>query len=401
MRVSSNRTNLTSRALRILAVFAACFAVTGAVAFAASQSQLNSLNQKIGSKQSQLGKTKGREKVLVSEVAKYTDKINGLQGKINPLQSRWNVLQADFQKSKTVLNQTQSELRQETARLTKLKKRLDVSETKLAARLRELYVVQKPSLISVVLNAKGFSDLLERGEFLSRIGAQDKRIITTVSDAKKDSQATEKKLATLEAKQSEVTEKIQARKTEVEDVKLKLESARDDVAAVRRERGKVLSNVRATRKEQEEDLAEMQKQQSNIQAKLAGVDPGTIKKGSGSLIWPTSAGQVTSPFGMRWGRLHAGIDIAIPVGTPLHAVDDGTVAISGSVGGYGLYICINHGNNFSSCYGHNSSLKVSVGQHVSKGQIISLSGNTGNSTGPHLHFETRVGGTPQNPMNYL
>ncbi len=122
----------------------------------------------------------------------------------------------------------------------------------------------------------------------------------------------------------------------------------------------------------------------------------------------TSYGQVLARGGVLvaddlalYATAGYGIDLGVPTGTPVHAAEDGTVAIAGWVGGYGNYICINHGGGFSTCYGHNSRLGVSVGQRVSKGQVIAASGNTGNSTGPHIHFETRVNGVQKDPMGYL
>jgi murein DD-endopeptidase MepM/ murein hydrolase activator NlpD len=144
-----------------------------------------------------------------------------------------------------------------------------------------------------------------------------------------------------------------------------------------------------------------------VQAQLAVAQNGTpsanagpIRPGSGGLIWPVN-GPIVSPFGMRWGRLHAGVDIAVPSGTPVHAAQSGRVIIAGSVGGYGNYICIAHGGSLSTCYGHNSSLGVSQGQSVKQGQVISSSGCTGHCFGPHVHFETRINGSPVDPMGYL
>ena len=112
-------------------------------------------------------------------------------------------------------------------------------------------------------------------------------------------------------------------------------------------------------------------------------------------------GTIVSPFGMRWGRLHAGVDIAVPSGTPVHASQAGTVRIAGWVSGYGNYVCVQHTGSLSTCYGHNTSLAVHVGQSVSRGQVISSSGCTGHCFGPHVHFETRINGTPVDPMSYL
>jgi murein DD-endopeptidase MepM/ murein hydrolase activator NlpD len=104
---------------------------------------------------------------------------------------------------------------------------------------------------------------------------------------------------------------------------------------------------------------------------------------------------------MRWGRLHAGIDIAAPTGTPIRAADGGTVQLAGWQGGYGNYTCIGHGGGVSTCYAHQSSIGVRGGQNVSQGQVIGAVGSTGNSTGPHLHFEVRINGSPVDPMGYL
>ena len=104
---------------------------------------------------------------------------------------------------------------------------------------------------------------------------------------------------------------------------------------------------------------------------------------------------------MRWGRLHAGVDIAVPSGTPVRASKAGKVLIAGWVSGYGNYTCIGHGGGLSTCYGHQTSIGTSVGTSVSQGQVIGSSGCTGHCFGPHVHFETRINGAPVNPMGYL
>jgi murein DD-endopeptidase MepM/ murein hydrolase activator NlpD len=132
----------------------------------------------------------------------------------------------------------------------------------------------------------------------------------------------------------------------------------------------------------------------------AGVTYGTGLDGSGRLIWPLS-GPLTSPFGQRWGRLHAGIDISAPGGTPIRAADSGRVALAGWQGGYGLYTCVRHTSALSTCYAHQSRLGTSPGAAVRQGQVIGYVGNTGHSFGNHLHFETWVRGRPVDPMGFL
>ena len=127
---------------------------------------------------------------------------------------------------------------------------------------------------------------------------------------------------------------------------------------------------------------------------------GNGRVSGAGLIWP-AGGPVTSPFGYRWGKLHAGIDIGCGYGTPIHAAKAGTVIFAGQMSGYGNVVVIDHGGGFSTLYGHQSRIAVHDGQDVAQGQVIGYSGNTGHSTGPHLHFETRVSGNPQNPRQYL
>lgn len=128
----------------------------------------------------------------------------------------------------------------------------------------------------------------------------------------------------------------------------------------------------------------------------SSISESTSSKG----IWPCS-GSITSKFGRRWGRMHEGIDIGAPVGTNVYAFMSGTVIEAGWDGGYGRLVAIRHANGLVSYYGHNSKILVHVGETVKKGEHIAEVGSTGNSTGPHCHFEIRKNGTPVNPLNYL
>jgi murein DD-endopeptidase MepM/ murein hydrolase activator NlpD len=127
---------------------------------------------------------------------------------------------------------------------------------------------------------------------------------------------------------------------------------------------------------------------------------GTLPVGSGGLVWPV-AGSVVSPFGQRWGRLHAGVDIAVPAGTPIHAAQAGRVVVAGWTGGYGNYVCVQHTRALSSCYAHLSRYLTRAGAVVSQGEPIGLVGCTGHCFGDHLHFETWVRARPVDPMTFF
>jgi len=362
-----------------------------------------SIDSKIQRKQSEIEQKKDQEGVLTSTIEGYSQRIGALQGDIDTLTTRQVRVETDLAAKREELQGLQDGLRRERIRLTQLRAKLAESRAVLSDRLVALYKADKPDVVSVILESDGFADLLERAEFMERVSNQDGRIIDDVRDAKEASVAAEERLDRLEARQSEVTAIVAKRAAEIREIKDGLVTRQDGLEAVRSDKRQSLVSVRSDRHELETNLASLEKEQAKIAARLAGVNvqpAGAVRKGSGRFIWPVN-GTFTSPFGYRWGRLHAGIDIAVPEGTPIRAADGGTVAIAGWTGGYGNYTCVNHGGGVSTCYGHQSRIGVSVGQSVSQGQVIGYSGNTGNSTGPHVHFEVRIGGNPVDPMGYL
>ena len=359
------------------------------------------LQGKIDSTRSKIGRKKGTERVLSSDIAQYSHRIGVLEDRIGGLRNRQVALQSDLDAKRAELVRIQERLRSERARLARLRARLIVARRQLAVRLVELYKADRPDILSVVLNSDGFADLLERGEFIRRISEQDRRVINFVRDAKAEAEATEARLDRLERRQQRITAIVLVRRNEVARVKQQLIGTRVGYERTKQGKAAALQKVRSDRHELEEDLEAMEAQQSKIQARLSGsAGAGPIRHGSGRLIWPVN-GAFTSPFGTRWGRLHAGIDLAAPTGTPIRAADGGRVAIAGWVGGYGNYTCIQHTGSMSTCYGHQSRIGVSVGQSVSQGQVIGAVGSTGHSTGSHLHFEVRINGSPVDPMGYL
>jgi len=202
-------------------------------------------------------------------------------------------------------------------------------------------------------------------------------------------------LAKLENRQQRITSQVQSARNEVASVKYRLANARAAKADV-------LGNVRDERQDAQEDLAALHKEQARIEGTLNNGSNGGPVQGNGRFIWPVN-GPITSPFCERrsWESCHPGIDIGVGTGTPIHAAGSGTVALAGPAGGYGNYTCINHGGGISTCYGHQSQINVSVGQHVSQGEVIGLVGCTGLCFGAHLHFEVRINGSVTNPLNYL
>jgi murein DD-endopeptidase MepM/ murein hydrolase activator NlpD len=394
-----------SRRLGLLLVVAALpLALWGGLPLVSGAESPGRLQSKIDSARSKIEAHRGKERVLTTDISAATSRINTLQSDITQLQTKQVRLEADLQAKREELAQIQEDLRRERLRLARLRERLAEARVLLANRLVEIYKSDTPDVVTVVLEADGFRDLLERAEFMQRVSQEDARIIARVTKTKQETAASEARLEKLERRAQEVARAIEGQVQEVVAVKGNLVDRRNSFQSVRADKAALLASTRSSRQELEEHVDALEREQSAILAKLQGSSSpaaGPVQQGSGGLIWPVS-GPITGVFGeQRPGHLHAGIDIAAGTGTPIRAAASGRVAIAGWVGGYGNYTCIQHSGALSTCYGHQSSIGVSVGQSVSQGQVIGAVGNTGNSFGSHLHFETRINGAPVNPMGYL
>jgi murein DD-endopeptidase MepM/ murein hydrolase activator NlpD len=395
---------MTRRLGLLLVVAALPLALWGVLPMFSGAESPGSIQNRIDAKRNQIEQRKGRERVLTTDISAATHKINALQGDISQLQTKQVHLQGNLDAKRAELAQIQADLRRERLKLARLRDRLARARVLLAQRLVQSYKNDEPDLVTVVLESNGFRELLERAEFMKQVSHQDAVLIKRVTDAKAEATATAEHLDQLEQRAQAVAREIENQVTQVVQVKDSLISRRNQFASARADKASMLSTTRNSRHALEEDVAVLEKEQSAILARLQASAPSAppTQSSGGPMVWPVS-GPITSGFCERrsYEACHPGIDIAVPTGTPIHAAASGRVAIAGWVGGYGNYTCIQHSASLSSCYGHQSSIQVSVGQSVSQGQVIGLSGSTGNSTGPHVHFEVRINGAVTNPMNYL
>ena len=368
-----------------------------------------SLSERIEGKRAQVGAKKRKEGVLTTTIQRYDTRIRSLQGEVRSTQKRLSAVQSELDDSRAELLRVRDDLEVARDRLERARSELKASRRALGNRLVELYKADEPDALTVVLEADGFADLLERTDFLERISKQDSRIVERVRVLKERAERAEKLLADLEHRKQVAAEAILRRRDDIASTRDRLASAQGELRSARNGRRVVLAKVRRDRRRAQEDLAALEREQAKVRSTLAGAAPGAfapragagpIRRGSGRLIWPIN-GPLTSPFGMRWGRLHAGIDISAPSGTPIRAADSGRVVLLGFTGGYGNYTCVQHTSSMATCYAHQSGYNTSSGAGVRQGQVIGYVGNTGNSFGAHLHFEVRIGGSPVNPLGYL
>ncbi|MGH2897858.1 MAG: murein hydrolase activator EnvC family protein, partial [Solirubrobacteraceae bacterium] len=374
--------------------------------------QLSELQLRIDRARAKIGSKRGTERVLSSDITRYSRRIDRLRGKIGTLSARQRRIEVELELDRAELERLRSSLRRARARLVRLRKRVTETGTALSDRLVEIYKAPKPDVVTVILNSDGFADLIERGEFIKRISDQDRKIVAFARNAKADAIRAERRLDGLERRQQNVTAIAQKRRDDVSAIRMELVGTRVGYARTKAGKASALRRVRGQSAQLESNLDELEAASRRVAGELRAAqrrnnasapDAGPIKRGSGRLIFPVN-GPITSPFGPRWGRLHAGIDIPAPDGTPIRSADAGTVVLLqgvGASGGYGNYTCVQHTATMSTCYAHQSRLATSPGAQVEQGQVIGYVGNTGNSFGAHLHFEVRVNGTPVDPMGYL
>ncbi len=355
----------------------------------------------LGSVQARLAAARAKEARLTNQISDVTSQIRSLERKVGDVSQKLSVLERDLALHQRRLDRLNELFNFETERLNFLKRQYANVVRQLNLRMIDIYETRDPTLVEVILASKSFQDVLDQIHYLEAIARQDKRIAAAVAGARDQVHVARERTKTIRARVHSETQVVAVRTQQQRDVKSLLLAKQGSLAGKRkRQKGQLAT----TRKQEKAFIAEanaLAAQDASIRGQLAAAQGASDTTPSSSgLIWPVS-GPVTSPFGYRWGRLHAGIDIGAPYGTPIHAAASGTVALAGWNGGYGNYTCIDHGGGMATCYAHQSSYAVSSGAQVSQGQVIGYVGNTGHSFGAHLHFEVRINGNPVDPLGYL
>lgn len=393
---------------RLLGAAAALTALSVGAAAAFGQPSDAQLDRQISGTERKLEQGARTKRVLTGDLVRLSARVRGLDGRLDRITEQETKLTVRLSSARQRLERTQRRLRQERMRATSAQRALTRSRDALGTRLAERYKDGRPDLASIIIDAQSMRDAVERGSYLQRLAEQDQQLIRSADGARRRAVSAQKRLAGVARQRRADAALITAARAGVIRSRRSVAALESAARRARDERAALLRGVQERNAALREDLAEMQAQQASIRRKLDAqsaaapvpASGATQSAGSGVLISPID-GVLTSSFGSRWGRLHAGIDVAVPIGTPIKAAAGGRVAIAGVVSGYGNYTCIQHSASLSSCYAHQDSIAVSVGQQVQQGQVIGRSGNTGRSTGPHLHFEVRRSGTPVDPASYL
>ena len=344
--------------------------------------------------------------VLTEQLSAVAGRVRELEAGVAAQQTRLGVLEGTLARARSRLGTLDRTIAAQTADVVRLRGEYTVALARLEKRVRELYMTDELDALSFALGTSSFTDIIDNLELLGRIGRQDQRIAARVKQARDGVREARRKTRAARVEAARVEAVAASAAAEQQAVVSRLVASRDALVAARRDTSTALASIEEDRESVLEEIAALEEQSAELADRIrlsqqqSSTPPIVPPTGSGLLGWPVS-GPVTSGFGPRWGRMHEGIDIAVGTGTPVRAAGAGTVIYAGWLGGYGNLVVVDHGGGLSTAYAHNSSFASSLGQAVSAGEVVAYSGNTGNSSGPHVHFEVRVNGSAVDPLGYL
>ena len=372
----------------------------------------NKIQSKIDEAQSKIDALAGQKKETKEYISALDVKIQALKDKISTLKAEANELQGSINKVKGKIEKTENQIDDIQADIDAKQAEFDETFDEYCQRLRAMYVSGHASNLEVLLTSSDISSILTRSEMIKSVSKRDSDTLNGLMEKMNE---IEKEKASLEKKRIELNEdkdKLQSQKKELDSniatvnaSKSELDAQVSEANALMRKLNDQTAEYMETIEDNEDELAEIEAEIRRAQAANSGSMAGSTGSGahSGSLGYPTNSRRVSAGYpNYSSGRYHGGVDFPVPTGSPIYASASGTVIIAKNLNySYGHYLVVDHGNGLSTLYAHNSTLLVGVGDHVNKGQVIARSGSTGNSTGPHCHFEVRVNGTRVNPFNYL
>ena len=380
---------ILSSILALVLVFTGSYISCFSANAASYESQIKELEQKQAALKEQIDALQGdideQEKlksalqdqidVVQGQIDIYNDQIDSIQEKIDAMEAEKDAKEQEIQEKKDTF----------------------------LARIRAMYIAGNDSILTVLLGADDFADYLYQNELLASVTEYDNKVMDKLRDDI--------------AQINQLEKQMEAEQGEIESLRAVVDVKRAELGKNMKSLNAVINKLESQQSQLEFDVDEYQKEIEALEAKIEAAaqaakdqaNQGSIKYDGSQFLWPTPGYYyISSNYGYRWGRLHKGCDIAGSniYGKPIVAAADGVVSlVDYNAGGYGYYVMVNHGNsggnNYVTLYAHMSSQAAYVGKKVSKGDVIGYVGNTGRSTGPHLHFEIRVNGTAQNPLNFF
>lgn len=364
---------------------------------ATAQSRAKSPKKSVTTLKKDLRSVESEKKAIQSKIHATRRARTAVVADMQRVDAQLTELEDDVQQTTTNLRRAQQEQSQLSVQLKVEQGKLQSKKEVMRRRLRAMYMQPPGGVLSTVVKSRSLGDLAARREVYELIAKQDAELVEDVRDLRNEVQRRK-------ARQDALVDEIDTLRARQIGQQRNLRTARvrkaDYLVELREQEG----DLRDEYEELEQESREIENQ---IRAYLARTGGSRVPAFRGNLLMPIAGGRVGSGFGMRFhpilkrNRMHTGVDIGAGMGTPIRAAGPGVVISASYRGGYGNCVVIDHGGGLSTLYGHCSRLFVRAGQQVERGQKIAAVGSTGLSTGPHLHFETRINGRPVNPVGRL
>ncbi|HEY4695606.1 MAG TPA: peptidoglycan DD-metalloendopeptidase family protein [Candidatus Hydromicrobium sp.] len=349
----------------------------------------------------QIQKEREEAKEKIEEVKKtekqYINEVNQVEDQLLGALSELDGLNQKLAGAKSEVDKATIELVLKEEELKRIEDELEGKVKILNDRVTAIYKNGSGNIMEILLKAQNFLDFISKLKLMNIFAEKDTENILSIKEKRDATIGIKKSIIDLREEQKEY-------KSKVEKLVTQAEQKANEVEGIYNEKKSLLSKTTANKNALIQMEKQLEIQEAEVTRILESYKYGSAP--SGKFAWPV-AGRMISGFGNRYhpifgyNRFHSGIDLAAPYGTLVKAADGGQVVQAGYFGGYGYSIMLYHGGGFATWYAHLSSINVSMGQFVQRGQVIGLVGSTGWTTGPHLHFEVRINGGPQNPLAYL
>lgn len=349
--------------------------------------ELDNLIRQRQQKQQELSQTSQQIRTQKKQAVKVLNELASLDHKLDDVENQLTI-------TRTKLKQVSAEVDKVRGELVESEQRLSERTAILSVRVKDIFINGQVSYMEVLLNSRTFSEFITRFEFLRRIAKQDAELVSSIEAERRE--IADRK-ADLEKKLAE-TKRLETLKA----------AQQGNLERVMVDRENKLKEIRSKQAYLEAEYEQLERESKALEQIIRQKTKGSGAKGTGQLIWPVPGySRISSPYGWRMHpilkerKMHTGIDIPAPSGKSVVAADSGTVIYVGWMNGYGKVVVLDHGSGRTTLYAHLSAQLVGEGKAVAKGDVIAKVGSTGNSTGPHLHFEVRVNGSPVEPTGYL
>lgn len=373
------------------------------------QERKSAVDARISELREQVAQAKSRATVLTTDIGAANEQIDLLGDELVTAEEKVGRLEARLKGEEERLAQLQERLAAETELLQLQTESAEIANGQLEERIVELYKSDGFDITStILLDISSLTDLIDQFEYLQDIAARDEEILTKVTAGRAETRKARTRTRRTQRAVGRATARLASRTEEQRQARDAVAARELEVTAARDDKTALLTRVRDTQDAARDQIRELAAASERLEEEIraaqrrvaAPASSGSGQRPASGFIWPVN-GPITSGFGPRWGRLHAGIDIGVGFGVPIGAVAAGTVVYSGWLGGYGNLVVVDHGNGLSTAYAHQQRIYVSVGQTVAQGESLGEVGSTGFSTGAHLHFEVRINGSAVDPLGYL